>query len=60
MQDEQVLRLCLVEGVDLINEFKGIWVDCMWMKKLFGLIDGWKDLKGFEGISYESLGMMKV
>jgi len=28
------------------------------MRVLFGLIDGWKDLKGFEGISYESLGLI--
>jgi len=31
-------RLCLVEGVDLKER---IWVDCVWMREFFGLMDGW-------------------
>jgi len=37
-------------------------VDCVWinewMGRLFGLMDGWEDLKRFEGIGYESLGLI--
>ena len=35
------VRLCLVEELVWGNGFEEIWVDCVGMKFLFRLMDGW-------------------